>query len=80
MVELGVVQVPPPTQVIESEEYKQGKQDWGGMDEVQRTFEGTVPYVQDALKFISPERAWAMCDRDWDAWQAAFAPGSARSA
>ncbi len=50
--------------VIESEEFKQGKTDWGGMDEVQRTFEGTVPYVQDALKFISPERAWAMCDRD----------------
>jgi salicylate hydroxylase len=50
--------------VIESEEFKQGKEDWGGMDEVQRTFECTVPYVRDALKFISPERAWAMCDRD----------------
>ena len=50
--------------VIESEEFKQGKLEWGGMDEVQRTFEGTVPYVRDALKFISPERAWAMCDRD----------------
>lgn len=50
--------------VIESEEYKQGKTDWGSMDEVRRTFEGTVPYVQDALKFISAERAWAMCDRD----------------
>ena len=50
--------------VIESEEFKQGKADWGGMDEVLRTFEGTVPYVRDALKFISPERAWAMCDRD----------------
>lgn len=50
--------------VIESEEFKQGKAEWGGMDEVLRTFEGTVPYVQDALKFISPERAWAMCDRD----------------
>lgn len=50
--------------VIESEEFKQGKADWGGMDEVLRTFECTVPYVQDALKFISPERAWAMCDRD----------------
>ncbi len=50
--------------VIESEEFKQGKANWGGMDEVLRTFEGTVPYVRDALKFISPERAWAMCDRD----------------
>ncbi len=50
--------------VIESEEFKKGKADWGGMDEVLRTFEGTVPYVRDALKFISPERAWAMCDRD----------------
>ena len=50
--------------VIESAEYKQGKSDWGGMDEVLRTFEGTVPYVRDALKFISPDRAWAMCDRD----------------
>ena len=50
--------------VIESEEFKQGKAEWGGMDEVQRVFEGTVPYVQEALKFISPERAWAMCDRD----------------
>ena len=50
--------------VIESEEYKQGKADWGSMNEVHRTFEGTVPYVRDALKFISTERAWAMCDRD----------------
>ena len=50
--------------VIESEEYKQGRADWGGMDEVRRTFEGMAPYVQDALKFISTERAWAMCDRD----------------
>ncbi len=50
--------------VIESEEYKQGKTDWGSMDEVRRTFEGMAPYVQDALKFISAERAWAMCDRD----------------
>ncbi len=50
--------------VIESEEFKQGKTDWGSMDEVQRMFEGTVPYVRDALKFISPERAWAMCDRE----------------
>ena len=50
--------------VIDSEEYKQGKADWGGMDEVERIFEGMVPYVQDALKFISPERAWAMCDRE----------------
>jgi len=50
--------------VIESEEYKQGKEQWGGMDEVQRIFEPTVPYVRDALKFISTERSWAMCDRD----------------
>lgn len=50
--------------VIESAEFKQGKADWGGIDEVQRVCEGTVPYVQQALKFISPERAWAMCDRD----------------
>ena len=50
--------------VIESEEYKHGKADWGGMDEVQRTFDGMVPYVKDALKFISPDRAWSMCDRD----------------
>ena len=35
--------------VIESEEYKQGKADWGGMNEVQRTFEGMVPYVKEAL-------------------------------
>jgi salicylate hydroxylase len=50
--------------VIESEEYKQGKEDWGTMEEVRRTFAGTVPYVRDALRFISTERRWAMCDRD----------------
>jgi len=50
--------------VIESEEYKQGKEDWGTMEEVHRTFAGTVPYVRDALRFISTERRWAMCDRD----------------
>ena len=49
--------------VIESEEYKQGKMEWGSMTEVHRTFEGMVPYVKDALKFISPERAWAMWRR-----------------
>ena len=50
--------------VIESEQYKQGKPDWGGMDEVERIFSGMVPYVRDALRFISTERSWPMCDRD----------------
>jgi len=50
--------------VIESEQYKQGRQNWGGMDEVEQIFSGTVPYVRDALRFISTERSWVMCDRD----------------
>lgn len=50
--------------VIESKEYEEGKKDWGGMDEVTRTFEGMVPYVRDALRFISTERSWPMCDRE----------------
>ena len=50
--------------VIESQEYKEGREDWGSMDEVRRTFECTVPYVRDALRFISTERSWRMCDRD----------------
>jgi salicylate hydroxylase len=50
--------------VIESEEYKQGKAEWGGFGEVQRLFSGMIPYVRDALSFISNERSWVMCDRD----------------
>ena len=50
--------------VIESQEYKQGKPQWGGFDEVQHLFSGMIPYVRDALAFISPERSWVMCDRD----------------
>jgi len=50
--------------VIESEEYKQGKPDWGSFAEVERSFSGVIPYVRDCLRFISPERSWAMCDRD----------------
>ncbi|HEX4328375.1 MAG TPA: FAD-dependent monooxygenase [Burkholderiales bacterium] len=50
--------------VIESEEYKQGRADWGSMDEVRRIFSGMVPYVRDALGFISTERSWVMCDRE----------------
>jgi 2-polyprenyl-6-methoxyphenol hydroxylase-like FAD-dependent oxidoreductase len=50
--------------VIESEEYKQGREQWGGMDEVQRIFAGMVPYARDALGFISTERSWVMCDRE----------------
>jgi salicylate hydroxylase len=50
--------------VIESEQYKQGREQWGGMDEVQEIFSGMIPYVRDALGFISKERSWVMCDRD----------------
>ena len=50
--------------VIESEEYKQGREPWGGMDEVERFFSATIPYVRESLRFISHERRWAMCDRD----------------
>lgn len=50
--------------VIESAEYKQGKEDWGSFAEVQRTFSGMIPYVRDALSFISSERSWVMCDRE----------------
>ncbi|MDB5807675.1 MAG: 3-hydroxybenzoate-6-hydroxylase [Betaproteobacteria bacterium] len=50
--------------VIESEQYKQGREQWGGMDEVQHIFAGMVPYVRDALSFISTERSWVMCDRE----------------
>ena len=50
--------------VIESEQYKQGRAQWGGMDEVEEIFSGMIPYVRESLRFISHEKSWAMCDRD----------------
>ncbi|PLS18584.1 3-hydroxybenzoate 6-hydroxylase [Bacillus sp. M6-12] len=49
--------------VFKSYEYKEGSDDWGTPEEMDRRFAGSHPLVQNALTFIQRQIRWPMYDR-----------------
>lgn len=49
--------------VFKSFEYKEGSDDWGTPDEMDKRFEGCHPLVVNALSFIQRQIRWPMYDR-----------------
>jgi 3-hydroxybenzoate 6-monooxygenase len=50
--------------VFRSDEFRQGKPDWGGPEELARRFSATRPEVQAALTALGKDRHWEMFDRE----------------
>jgi 2-polyprenyl-6-methoxyphenol hydroxylase-like FAD-dependent oxidoreductase len=49
--------------VFRSDEYRQGRQDWGGPEELDRVFAAACEAVRVALPSLGRDRRWAMQDR-----------------
>jgi 3-hydroxybenzoate 6-monooxygenase len=49
--------------VFRSDEYRQGRQDWGGPEELDRVFTAACEAVRVALPSLRRDRRWAMQDR-----------------
>ncbi|OLN22041.1 3-hydroxybenzoate 6-hydroxylase [Domibacillus antri] len=49
--------------VFKSFEYKEGSEDWGTPEEMDKRFEGSHPLVVNALSFIQRQIRWPMYDR-----------------
>lgn len=50
--------------VFKSSNYKEGSNDWGTPEEMDRVFEGCHPLVENALSFIQRQIRWPMYDRE----------------